>query len=121
MLGQQAHRGHRFDFLRGDRGRNGVGTHLPVDAYYAALQVVVEYCERQHTEPVAFFNKRQRVSGVGRGEQRAIYDQRHRQILPQHGVRLVELSFANFLHDSRKRLLRTDGDGAAVARLLSKR
>ena len=44
---------------------------------------MIEYCERQHTEAVAFFdhNERLTVSGVTRGEQRKIYDQRRRDLL----------------------------------------
>jgi hypothetical protein len=60
------------------------------------------------------------VSGVDRGTQRAIYDQRRRDLLPQHGIALVELSYADFTHDKRKRLLRRrEEDTAAVRRTLA--
>jgi hypothetical protein len=81
VLKQQALRQHRFDFLRGD-----TGTKLPVDAYYQTLNIVVEFMERQHTEQVKFFDRRQTVSGVGRGEQRKLYDQRRREVVPQNGI-----------------------------------
>lgn len=67
ILKQMAFRQHRFDFLRGDSGAK-----LPVDAYYPSLNLVIEFKERQHTEEVKLFDKRQTVSGVGRGEQRRI-------------------------------------------------
>ena len=86
VLRLKAIRQHRFDFLRGDSG-----TRLPVDAYYPTLNLVIEFRERQHTEAVRFFDRRQTVSGVGRGGQRKIYDQRRRDLLPKHGMRLVEI------------------------------
>jgi hypothetical protein len=111
LLGRPASRQHRFDFLRGDirsGSTQGQGAQLPVDAYYQDLALVVEYHERQHNENVAFFDKPDRltVSGVHRGEQRRRYDDRRREVLPQHGIALVVFSFADFGYDGRKRLLR---------------
>ena len=53
--------------------------------------IVVEYRERQHDEPVAHFDKPDRltVSGVHRGEQRRRYDARRDDLIPAHGLRLV--------------------------------
>lgn len=101
VLGQKAARQYRFSFLLGD-----TGTSLPVDAYYKELNLVVEYCERQHTEAVQFFDRRITASGVSRGEQRRIYDARRREVLPQHGIRLVNISYSDFEFDSRKRIIR---------------
>lgn len=120
-LSERAHRGHRFDFLRGDPDRGGTSRALPVDAYYPALKLVIEYCERQHTEQVAFFDRRETISGVPRGVQRARYDQRRREILPRHGIHLIELNYSDFPHDARKRLLRTKDDRPIVARCLGER
>ena len=64
VLGQTALRQYRFSFLRGDPGASGRQASLPVDAYYPQLNLVVEYHERQHTEPVKLFDKRETVSGV---------------------------------------------------------
>jgi hypothetical protein len=64
VLNLKAKRQHRFDFLRGDSGRK-----LPVDAYYEISvdrKLVVEYREMQHSEPVAFFDKRLTCSGCNR-------------------------------------------------------
>ena len=66
-----------------------------MDAYYPELQLVVEYREHQHTEAVAIMDQRMTVSGVDRGTQRAIYDQRHRDVLPEYGIELVELSYVD--------------------------
>jgi len=108
VLGLVASRQHRFDFLRGDPGKRGIGTKLPVDAYYEKIRLVVEYRERQHNESVKFFDKRETVSGISRGEQRAKYDQRRREVLPQHGIELVELACDDFQHNAKKRLTRDD-------------
>jgi hypothetical protein len=109
ILNSFASRQHRFDFLRGDPGKRRQGIRLPVDAYYADLKLVIEYRERQHSEAVTFFDKPDKltVSGVSRGEQRAKYDQRRRDVLKRNGIRLVELSFDDFEYNSSKRLVRT--------------
>ena len=108
VLGFTSSRQHRFDFLLGDKGKNGKARRLPVDSYYDILKLVVEYREKQHTESVAFFDKpnKMTVSGVHRGEQRKIYDERRRVVLPQHGIRLIELSYLDFKHDRQKRIIR---------------
>lgn len=111
VLGIKAIRQHRFPFLKGDGN-----SLLPVDAFYSALKLVVEYRERQHTEAVAFFDRRQTVSGMSRGEQRKLYDQRRRDILPQHGIRLVELNYSDFEHTSSKRLKRVREKDLEVVR-----
>jgi hypothetical protein len=46
------------------------------------------------------------VSGVHRGEQRRIYDQRRREILPKHGIQLIEISYSDFNHDRQKKIIR---------------
>lgn len=97
VLKQKAIRQHRFYFLRGD-----AGTRLPVDAYYPKLNLVIEFRERQHTEEVKFFDRKQTVSGIGRGEQRKLYDQRRRDILPKHGIKLIELGYDDFEHTRAK-------------------
>lgn len=101
VLKLKALRQHRFDFLKGDSG-----TKLPVDAYYHSLNLVVEFKEKQHTEEVKFFDRRQTVSGVGRGEQRKLYDQRRREVLLKKGIKLIELDYSDFEHTSSKKLLR---------------
>jgi hypothetical protein len=101
VLKQKALRQYRFDFLKGD-----AGTKLPVDAYYPGLNLVVEYREKQHSEEVKFFDRRQTVSGMGRGEQRKLYDQRRRDVLPKQGIKLIELSYDDFERTLNKKLAR---------------
>lgn len=115
VLKQKALRQHRFDFLTGDSG-----TKLPVDAYYPALNLVVEFKEKQHTEIVSFFDKRQTVSGVGRGEQRRLYDQRRRDELPRHGINLIEFDYSEFEHSHGKKLIRNSEDVKVIIKKLKK-
>ena len=107
VLGLIGKRQHRFDFLVGDSG-----TKLPVDCYYPELNLVVEYKEQQHTKPNKHFDKpdKMTVSGVHRGEQRKIYDQRRLDVLPKHGIKVVEIYYSDFEFDGRDRILRGDGD-----------
>lgn len=109
VLNEKASRQHRFDFLRGDSMKSGKqGRKLPVDAYYISKKIVVEYYEKQHTEKVYFFDKPERktVSGVPRGEQRKIYDKRRAEVLPQHGIQFVIISYNDFNYDKNKRIIR---------------
>lgn len=103
LLGGASIRQHRFSFLLGDTGRK-----LPVDGYYSDLNLVVEYKERQHSEPVPFFDHRMTVSGVSRGRQRAIYDQRRRDVIPKNNKQLIEFSYSEFRHYANKRLIRNE-------------
>ena len=98
VLGVEASRQHTFDFLRGD---GNPGKPLPVDAYYEKYNLVIEYYENQHSESVPFFDKKNTVSGVTRGEQRRIYDERRKTVLPQHGIKVVIISYSDFGESKR--------------------
>ncbi len=100
----------RFDFLRGDPGRSGRSIRLPVDAYYEALNLVIEYREIQHIKPNTFMDRRSTCSGCNRGEQRRLYDQRRREVLTTYGILLIELDYHLFKHDVRGRLTRNTVD-----------
>lgn len=123
VLGEAVLRQHRFDFLRSDAIPGKLGQRLPVDAYYPFLRLVIEYRERQHTEAVDFFDKPDRltVSGVHRGEQRRLYDQRRRDVLPQHGITLLEFSYDDFVHDPKGRLQRLKPDDFRVVNRMLER
>jgi very-short-patch-repair endonuclease len=103
VLGLKAERQKRFDFLRGDGPR---AIRLPVDAYYARHRLVIEFQEKQHTEPVKLFDRRMTVSGVTRDEQRRRYDERRQVLLPQHGISLIVISYSDFECDGNKKLRR---------------
>ena len=70
------------------------------------MNLLIEFKEKQHTEEVNFFDKRQTVSGVNRGQQRFIYDQRRRDVLPENGIMLIEFDYSEFEHTSKKKLVR---------------
>jgi hypothetical protein len=113
VLGHTGIRQHRFPSLVGDRG-----TMLPVDAYYPELNLVIEYHERQHDEAIKFFDKPERLtcSGVPRGKQRELYDQRRREFLRAKGIRLIELKVGLFQHNAHKRLKRNLPEDETVVR-----
>jgi len=116
LLQQKGLRQHRFEFLLGDPGKDGRRAKLPVDVYYPSLNLVVEYREYQHTNAVKFFDKPDKMtnSGVPRGEQRNIYDQRRRDVLPEHGIKLVELSFTSFNYGKNNRICRSLKDDKRI-------
>lgn len=106
LLNAKGLRQHRFDWLVGDPGSDGACRCLPVDAYYPQHALVVEYRERQHVEAVPFFDRRHTVSGVGRGEQRRIYDLRRDEEIPKHGLRLLTIRPGQLDADRRGQLRR---------------
>lgn len=122
VLKTQGLRQHRFNFLLGDPNAQGKCAKLPVDSYYPELNLVIEYKEQQHTKPNKHFDKPDlfTVSGVHRGEQRKIYDQRRLEVLPKHGIQVLELSFSDFNHDSKDRILRSHNDLVRVKNILKR-
>lgn len=100
VLGKKGLRQHRFDFLKGDSG-----TKLPVDIYYKELNLVIEYREKQHTEEVKFFDNKQTVSGMSRGEQRKHYDELRREKLPKNGIKLIEIEYSQLENTRSKKLI----------------
>ena len=122
ILGVKAKRQHHFEFLRGDTLENGKlvensGRLLPVDAYYEELNFVIEYWERQHTELVSFFDKKRTCDGRTRAEQRAVYDQRRKSLLPENGIKLVIIQYGNFGKSKRIRR-KPDRDMAVIKQIL---
>ncbi|MFJ3964632.1 hypothetical protein [Streptomyces sp. NPDC090036] len=123
ILGEDALPQHRFDWLLGDPGTSGRRARLPVDAYWPGHELVVEYRELQHDRPVPHFDKPDRltISGVHRGEQRALYDARRDVEIPAHGLRLVVVRPADLDADGRGRLRRTEpADLAALRTILAR-
>lgn len=122
LLGIEGLRQHRFPFLLGDPGKSGRRAALAVDAYYPTLNLVIEFNEVQHRKAIAHFDKPHRltVSGVHRGEQRRLYDQRRASVLPEHGLRLLVISSDLLRPGPKRRLARDrDFDREVIACLLS--
>lgn len=120
LVGSPASRQHRFNWLLGDPGHTGQRVRLPVDGYWPSRPLVVEYRERQHDEPVSHFDKPDRLtlSGVHRGEQRRLYDERRDTLIPEHGLTLLVVKPANLDADGRGRLRRSRDIDRDVLRTL---
>jgi hypothetical protein len=115
ILGLRAVRHAKFEFLRGDPGENGRCRKLPVDAHYVELKIVIEFQEKQQFESVLIMDRRPTCSGCDRGQQRKIYDQRRRDVLPRQGICLIELPYYIFPYDPNKRLRRiSDADELVI-------
>lgn len=109
VLGQKSERQKRFDFLKGDPHKDGITrTKLPVDAYYPAYRLVIEFKESPRVSNVENFDNPNvtTVSGVSRREQRHLYDQRKATDLPKNGIQLVEISFDKFNYDYQHKIIR---------------
>jgi hypothetical protein len=109
ILKARAARQHKFGFILGDYHKDGkTRTALPVDAYYQAHNLVIEFVERQDSEPDDFFDKPERrtISGVNRSEQRKIYDERRKKGLSANDIQLLVIDYAAFACDSNKKLIR---------------
>lgn len=121
-LGVTSKRQWTFDWLLGDEsGKTGRRRPLPVDAYWPTLGLVVEFHEKQHTEAVAHFDKpnRMTVSGVHRGWQRKIYDDRRRDLIPRHDLTLVIILMADFTVKGRFIVQNHDADLSVVRAALA--
>src|SRR5262245_47685240 len=71
VLGQKAERHKRFPYLIGHKSlKSGRRSRLPVDAFYPKLKLVIEYHERQHIEPVPWWDNKKMCCGCTRGKQR---------------------------------------------------
>ena len=111
VLGESGQRQHQFEWLLGDPGKTGRRVRLPVDSYWPRANLVVEYRERQHDQPIPHFDKPDRltISGVDRGAQRALYDARRDRLIPAHGIRLMIITPADLDATPRGRLRRNPG------------
>src|ERR1700730_193237 len=86
----------RFDWCRGDPSpARPSGTLLPFDAVWPERRLIVEVYEDQSGKPVAHFDNRYRltVTGVHRGEQRRLYDQRKIEAARRAGYTVVVIQW----------------------------
>lgn len=95
VLGAQGSREHTFDWLLGDPNQHGRRARLRVDSYWQSERLIVEVHESQHQESTPFFDRRATLSGMGRADQRRLYDARRAEQIPLHGLRLVVVHFAD--------------------------
>jgi len=81
-----------FDWLLGDASLTaGKKRRLPLDGYWDSFCLAVEFQEKQHFEPVPFWDQKITASGMTRGEQRKVYDQRKVEKTAEHGVCLLHI------------------------------
>jgi diadenosine tetraphosphate (Ap4A) HIT family hydrolase len=107
VLAEPAYRWqHCFPSLLGDPGKDGKQRQLPVDGYYPRHRLVVEYWEKQHSAPVPIMDDGMTVSGVSRGDQRRLYDQRRQAWAQANHLRFVILDYRGFETDQQGRLVR---------------
>lgn len=80
----------------------------------------MEFYERQHDEAVAFFDKPERltISGCIAACSGRLYDGRRRELVPEHGLRFVIITFDAFQNRRGKIVRRPVDDRLAVASLL---
>lgn len=97
---------HRFPTLLGDPGQDGRRRQLPVDGYYPRHRLIIEYWEKQHSAPVPIMDEGLTVSGMSRGHQRRLYDQRRELWARANGLRFVVLDYRGFETDDQGRLRR---------------
>lgn len=97
---------HRFPTLLGDPGKDGKRRPLPVDGFFPRHRLIVEYWEAQHSAPIPIMDEGTTVSGVSRGHQRRLYDQRRQTWASANNLRLVILDHRGFVTDKQGRLQR---------------
>jgi hypothetical protein len=92
-----AERGKRFEWAVGDISpKTGRAARLPFDAVWEEHKLIVEVDEEQHHEATPIFDKPDHltVSGVHRGEQRRLYDDRKRAAAVAQGYSLVAIRWS---------------------------
>lgn len=111
-LGEPAEPQKRFPWALGDPDAAGHSVQPPFDAVWEARRLIVEVDEDRHRVSYPFWDNPDRlaVSGVPRGQQRHIYDERKRSAARVRGYVVVEIPWErrptpaqrNRLADTRK-------------------
>lgn len=92
--------------LLGDPAKSGQKRKLPVDAYFKRANIIIEYREKQHYEPVNIMDMRMTISGVNRGEQRKIYDLRKEEWAKNNKKLFLEIPYFILEHKNNGKLKR---------------
>lgn len=81
-----------FEWLKGDPSlATGNSKKLPLDGYWEKYNLAIEFQEKQHFKPVPFWDQKKTASGMTRGEQRKIYDQRKVEKTAAQRIRLLHI------------------------------
>lgn len=113
VLKKKASRQHKFGFILGDLHKDGESrTRLPLDAYYADLNLVIEFCEKEHSVEGEDLDKpkKKTISGVDRVEQRKIYNHRKKAALKEKDINLIEIDYSMFVCDEEQKIIRNIED-----------
>ena len=116
VLKQKGSRLHQFDFLVDD-----IQTKFTVDAYYADLDLVVDYHEFYKPKVVKRFEKDEipAPGGIAREDERNLYDQRRKAALPANGITVVEINYTDFSLNEKNLIERDlEEDLSVVSQLL---
>ena len=116
VLKQKGSRLHQFDFLVDD-----IQTKFTVDAYYADLDLVVDYHEFYKPKVVKRFEKDEipAPGGIAREDERNLYDQRRKAALPANGITVVEINYTDFFLNEKNLIERDlEEDLSVVSQLL---
>lgn len=103
-----------FSDLIGDADRKGRVKKLAVDGYFESVNLIVEYRERQHFEAIPFMDRRLTISGVPRGVQRRIYDDRKEKWATTNGHRFLSVNYNELELKKGKRLKRNETNDIMV-------
>jgi len=111
----------KFDTLLGDPGKAGQRRKLPVDAYFPEANLIVEYKEKQHSQPINIMDRRMTISGVHRGEQRKLYDLRKEKWAADNKMQFLSISYTDLAHKRSGRLKRSiEEDMIKIKNLIQK-
>lgn len=94
LLEEEPEREKTYPWVVGDVSqKTSRSRQLPFDAVWESRRLIVEVDEDQHRRPVPFWDKPDKLtaSGVPRGEQRRLYDERKRMAAHAHGYTVVEI------------------------------
>ncbi len=104
----------KFDTLLGDPGKTGQRRKLPVDAYFAEANLIVEFREKQHFQPVNIMDRRMTISGVYRGEQRKLYDLRKEKWASDNKIGFCVITYIELAYKNNGRLKKDKNFDLAV-------
>lgn len=92
-----------------------------MDGNWESLGLVVEVMESQHYLPTPHFDKPDvvTVSGMHRGLQRRLYDERKAELILRHGLRLIALPITAFEVRGKKIKRNPERDIEVVRSVLS--
>ena len=123
LLNETGSRKHTFEYLLGDYHQNGkTRTKLPIDLYYANLNLALEIVEHPEKRKNAIESKEEKmtVSGLSRADQRLKYFYRKKNTLTNKDKAFIEIPLENFEVDDAFQLTRNkENDERELRTLLS--